>query len=57
MKHVKGEAVSDTPTIHRLPAKHEGAFVNAYLVEEALDLNMASRRPRHPLCGCRRKPS
>ena len=25
--------MSDTPTIHRLPAKHEGAFVNAYLVE------------------------
>ena len=33
MKHVKGEAVSDTPTIRRFPAKHEGAFVNSYLVE------------------------
>jgi glyoxylase-like metal-dependent hydrolase (beta-lactamase superfamily II) len=33
MKHAKGEAVSDTPTIHRFPAKHEDAFVNAYLVE------------------------
>ena len=33
MKHAKGEAVSETPTIHRFPAKHEGAFVNAYLVE------------------------
>ena len=33
MKHVKGEAVSDTPTIHRFPAKHKGTFVNAYLVE------------------------
>jgi glyoxylase-like metal-dependent hydrolase (beta-lactamase superfamily II) len=25
--------VSGEPTIHRFPAKHEGAFVNAYLVE------------------------
>ena len=25
--------MSDTPTIHRFPAKHEGAFVNAHLVE------------------------
>jgi glyoxylase-like metal-dependent hydrolase (beta-lactamase superfamily II) len=25
--------VSDEPTIHRFPAQHEGAFVNAYLVE------------------------
>jgi glyoxylase-like metal-dependent hydrolase (beta-lactamase superfamily II) len=25
--------VSGTPTIHRFPAEHEGAFVNAYLVE------------------------
>jgi glyoxylase-like metal-dependent hydrolase (beta-lactamase superfamily II) len=23
------------PTVHRFPAKHEGAFVNAYLVETA----------------------
>ena len=29
----KGEAVADEPTIHRFPAEHEGAFVNAYLVE------------------------
>jgi glyoxylase-like metal-dependent hydrolase (beta-lactamase superfamily II) len=27
--------VSADPTIHRFPAKHEGAFVNAYLVETA----------------------
>jgi glyoxylase-like metal-dependent hydrolase (beta-lactamase superfamily II) len=33
MKHAKGEAVSGEPTIHRFPAQHEGAFVNAYLVE------------------------
>ena len=25
--------MADTPNIHRFPAKHEGAFVNAYLVE------------------------
>jgi glyoxylase-like metal-dependent hydrolase (beta-lactamase superfamily II) len=25
--------MSDEPTIHRFPTKHEGAFVNAYLVE------------------------
>ena len=25
--------MSGEPTIHRFPAKHEGAFVNAYLVE------------------------
>lgn len=25
--------MSDTPTIHRFPAKHEGAFVNAHPVE------------------------
>ena len=25
--------MSDTPTIRRFPAKHEGAFVNSYLVE------------------------
>ena len=25
--------MSDTPTIHRFPAKHESAFVNAHLVE------------------------
>jgi glyoxylase-like metal-dependent hydrolase (beta-lactamase superfamily II) len=25
--------VLETPTIHRFPARHEGAFVNAYLVE------------------------
>jgi glyoxylase-like metal-dependent hydrolase (beta-lactamase superfamily II) len=25
--------VVDEPTIHRFPAKHDGAFVNAYLVE------------------------
>src|SRR5262245_351513 len=33
MKQAKGEAVSGEPTIHRFPAQHEGAFVNAYLVE------------------------
>jgi glyoxylase-like metal-dependent hydrolase (beta-lactamase superfamily II) len=33
MKQEKGEAVSGNPTIHRFPAEHEGAFVNAYLVE------------------------
>jgi glyoxylase-like metal-dependent hydrolase (beta-lactamase superfamily II) len=27
--------VTNAPTIHRFPAKHEGAFVNAYLVETA----------------------
>jgi glyoxylase-like metal-dependent hydrolase (beta-lactamase superfamily II) len=35
MNQAKGEAVSGEPTIHRFPAKHEGAFVNAYLVETA----------------------
>jgi glyoxylase-like metal-dependent hydrolase (beta-lactamase superfamily II) len=33
MNEAKGEAVSGEPKIHRFPAKHEGAFVNAYLVE------------------------
>jgi glyoxylase-like metal-dependent hydrolase (beta-lactamase superfamily II) len=33
MKRAKGEAVSGEPTIHRFPATHKGAFVNAYLVE------------------------
>jgi glyoxylase-like metal-dependent hydrolase (beta-lactamase superfamily II) len=33
MKQAKGEAVSREPTIHRFPAEHEAAFVNAYLVE------------------------
>src|SRR5262249_52469548 len=28
-------AMSYLPTVHRFPAKHEGAFVNAYLVETA----------------------
>ena len=29
------DGVSTEPTIHRFPAHHEGAFVNAYLVEAA----------------------
>jgi len=33
MNHEKGDAVSGEPTIHRFPANHQGAFVNAYLVE------------------------
>src|SRR5215470_10414542 len=33
MKYAKGEAMSGGPTIHRFPSQHEGAFVNAYLVE------------------------
>src|SRR5262245_27738665 len=33
MNQAKGEAVSGKPIIHRFPIKHEGAFVNAYLVE------------------------
>ena len=33
MNGAKGEAVSNLPTIHRFPAEHEGALVNAYLVE------------------------
>jgi glyoxylase-like metal-dependent hydrolase (beta-lactamase superfamily II) len=33
MKEGKGGAVSGEPTIHRFPVQHEGAFVNAYLVE------------------------
>ena len=33
MKPTKGEAVSGEPIIHRFPARQEGAYVNAYLVE------------------------
>jgi glyoxylase-like metal-dependent hydrolase (beta-lactamase superfamily II) len=33
VKGAKGEAVFGEPTIHRFPVEHEGAFVNAYLVE------------------------
>jgi glyoxylase-like metal-dependent hydrolase (beta-lactamase superfamily II) len=29
----KGDTVAGEPTIHRFPIEHEGAFVNAYLVE------------------------
>jgi hypothetical protein len=32
---VERRAMSDRPTVHRSPVKHEGAFVNAYLVETA----------------------
>ena len=33
LKRATGEAVSGEPTIHRFPVAHEGAFVNAYLVD------------------------
>jgi glyoxylase-like metal-dependent hydrolase (beta-lactamase superfamily II) len=33
VNETKGEGVSSEPTIHRFPVEHEGAFVNAYLVE------------------------
>src|SRR5262249_11034175 len=32
---LKGAIMSAVPTIHRFPVEHEGAFVNAYLVETA----------------------
>jgi glyoxylase-like metal-dependent hydrolase (beta-lactamase superfamily II) len=32
-RRLRGEAVSSQPTIHRFPALHEGAFVNAYVIE------------------------
>src|SRR5262245_38761759 len=30
--------MSNPPTVHRFPVKHEGAFVNAYLVETAFEV-------------------
>src|SRR5262245_59329235 len=32
---LKGATMSAVPTIHRFPVEHEGALVNAYLVETA----------------------
>jgi glyoxylase-like metal-dependent hydrolase (beta-lactamase superfamily II) len=51
--------MSDPPTVHRFPARHEGAFVNAYLVEtasgvvavDALLTVSESRAMRHALEG------
>jgi glyoxylase-like metal-dependent hydrolase (beta-lactamase superfamily II) len=56
---VERRAKSDPPTVHRFPAKHEGAFVNAYLVEtasgavavDALLTVSESRAMRHALEG------
>jgi glyoxylase-like metal-dependent hydrolase (beta-lactamase superfamily II) len=33
IRSAKGATMAGEPTIHRYPEKHEGAFVNAYLVE------------------------
>jgi glyoxylase-like metal-dependent hydrolase (beta-lactamase superfamily II) len=35
VRQLKAATMSAVPTIHRFPVKHEGAFVNAYVVETA----------------------